>query len=365
MVRILAGIVAVLSSGGAASLIAQGAPSGPAKVVAEAPKGGELSVQLDLHASPPRRAAVFESLADVTLWMRLQNHSKGPLLLATDEASRLWTATPDLVWLEITRDDGKPLELPKFDVGYMVGHGPGGPEVFDRVPVRWLGVDQTFDWSIPLRDVPGWQSFELAPGTYRVVATYRGPPDLSTVKYADPGAAAAWRGAAVSQTLRFEILGENSWLDWSEPQSGLRIAPLPDPRGDRFLHGEPIPMAFLVENMTDAPIEFARDVGGSQEDDVTITDTAGAGLGLGRMYCTGVTARTRFTLPPHARVRLYAAPVTFGLEQTSAGSSFGRGAFAGEYRIHHSLRIDLPDASAVLRAQLDVPDRTIDLLARR
>lgn len=352
-------------AGASSSLFAQDAPRGPAKVVAEAPKGGELSVQLDLHASPPRRAAVFESLADVTIWMRLQNHSKGPLLLATDEASRLWTATPDLVWLEITRDDGKPLELPKFDVGYMGSHGPGDPEVFDRVPVRWLGVDQTFDWSIPLRDVPGWQSIELAPGTYRVVATYRGPPDLSTVKYADPGAAAAWRGAAVSQTLRFEILGENAWLDWSEPRAGLRIAPLPDPRGDRFLHGEPIPMAFLVENTTDAPIEFARDVGGSQEDDVTIADAAGARLGLGRMYCTGVTERTRFTLPPHARVRLYAAPVTFGLEQTSAGSSFGPGAFSGEYRIHHSLRIDREDASAVLPTRLDAPDRTIDLLARR
>jgi len=365
MVRIVAGIVAVVFAGCGSALVAQDVPSGPAKVVADAPKEGELSVMLDLHASPPRRAAIFASLADVTIWMRLQNHSKGPLLLATDEASRRWVATPDLVWLELARDDGTPLELPKFNVGFAPWNGSGDPDVFDRVPVRWLGVDQTFDWSIPLRDVPGWQSIELAPGAYRVRATYRGPPDLSTVKYADPGAAAAWRGAAVSRTLRFEITGANPRLEWSEPQAGLRIAPLPDPRGDRFLHGEPIPMAFLVENVTDAPIEFARDVGGSQDDDVHISDAAGADLGLGKSYYTGVNERTHLTLSPHARVRLYAAPVTFDLEQTIAGYSFGRGAFSGEYRIHHSLRIDRADTSAALRTLLDVPVRTVDLLARR
>jgi len=348
-----------------AALVAQGIPRGPAKVVEEAPKRGELSVMLDLHASPSRRAGVFESLADVTIWMRLQNHSRGPLLLATDEASREWIATPDLVWLELFRDDGTPLDPPRFDVGYFRGHESGDAAVFDRVPVRWLGAEQTFDWSIPLRDVPGWQSIELAPGAYRVRATYRGPPDLSSVKYADPGAAAAWRGAAVSQTLPFEINGSTPQVEWSEPQSGLRIAPLPDPRGDRCFHGEPIPMVFLVENVSEAPIEFTRDVGGSQDDDVRISDAAGAELGLGKMIGTGVTARTRLTLSPHARVRLYARPVTFDLEQTIAGNSFGRGAFSGDYRIRHSLRIDGDDSTSVLRTRLDVPVRTIHLLARR
>jgi hypothetical protein len=57
--------------------------------------------------------------------------------------------------------------------------------------------------------------------------------------------------------------------------------------------------------------------------------------------------------------------VTFDLEQTTAGNSFGRGAFSGEYRIHHSLRVDRDDSSAMVRARLEVPVRTVDLLARR
>jgi hypothetical protein len=94
------------------------------------------------------------------------------------------------------------------------------------------------------------------------------------VKYADPGASAAWRGAAVSQTLRFEILGANPKLE-EQPQAGCasRRSPI---RAASALHGEPIPMAFLVENVTEAPIELARDVGGSQDDDVKISDAAGA-----------------------------------------------------------------------------------------
>ena len=66
VLTIASGIASVSAS------LAQDVPSGPAKVVEAAPKDGELSVMLDLHASPPRRASNREPRRRHDL-MRLKN----------------------------------------------------------------------------------------------------------------------------------------------------------------------------------------------------------------------------------------------------------------------------------------------------
>ena len=184
----------------------------------------------------------------------------------------------DLVALEVTRDDGKPLVLPVFQVGTFFGNDAFRGDAWYALPVRSVAAGSSLDWSIPLRDVPGWQSIELAPGAYRIRATYRGPPDLSAQPNADAGAKSAWRCDLVSSTLRFEVTGPTPDLTWSAPHDGLRIAPIPDPRGDRFMFGESVELATMLENATDAPLVLVREVDYSQDDALRITSADGTQL---------------------------------------------------------------------------------------
>ncbi len=363
MVRIVAGIVAVVFAGCGSALFAQGDDSRAKEVVAAPePKDG-LSLRIEMLSDEGHCAGRFARLGDVHLLLMMQNGGKEPLLLALDEAERRWVATPDLVALEVTRDDGKPLVLPEFQVATFFDNDSFRGVNWYAIPVRWLAAGGYLRWSIPLGEIPGWQSIELSPGVYRLRATYRGPPDLSRVKHVDDGAKAAWRGALVSSTLRFEITDSTPALTWSELQKGLRIAPIPDPRGDRFMIGEAIELATMLENATDASLVVVREVDYSQDDGLEITAADGRELSQGSSMSTGFNHRVRFTLPPHARVRIHAAPAHVSQDRIQAGNHWFSGAWAGRFTLRQRIEIEAPIPPQ--RTFLEVPPREIELIARR
>jgi hypothetical protein len=370
MVRIVPGIVAVVSMSCGAAIFAQEVDLPAAKEVAPAPDSvSELAIQFDLHSDGRWSTGRFARFSDLKVFLRLRNRGKEPRLLAIDEASRRWVATPDLVELEVTRDDGKPLVLPRFQIGTLFSGDRVEKWIWHSVPVRWLGAGGSLDWSIPLREVPGWQSIELTPGAYRIRAIYRGPPELPAHVHADTfpdpdaGAKAAWRGALVSSTLSFEITGSTSELTWSDPKDGLRIAPIPDPRGDRFMVGETIELATMLENVTDEPLDLVREVDYSQDDALRITSADGMQLTANGVMTTGINHRIRFTLPPHARLRIHAAPARIEGDRIVAGNHWFVGAWTGRFTLRQRIEIEAPAGSD--RNFIEVPAREIELIARR
>jgi hypothetical protein len=364
MVRIVAGIVAVVSAGFGSQLVAQVGELHAAKEVVAAPEPKDaLSLRIELLSDAHQCTGQFKKFSDANLLLMMDNRGTAPLLLAVDEPSRRWVATPDLVALEVTRDDGASLVLPEFRVGTFFDNDAFLGDAWYAVPVRWVAAGGHLRWSIPLRDVPGWQSFELAPGAYRLRATYRGPPDLSAVEHADAGAKAAWRGELVSATLRFEVTEPTPDLTWSAPHDGFRIAPIPDSRGDRFMFGESIELATMLENATDAPLVLVREVDYSQDDALEITAADGTKLLRGGVMTTGINHRVRFTLPAHARLRIHAAPARFDPDHFVAGNCSYDSAGPGHYTLRQRIEIESPHPPD--RKFLDVPVRGVELIARR
>jgi hypothetical protein len=356
--------------GGAHALVAQEGESQVAKEVVAAPEPKDaLSLRIELLSDARQCTGRFAKFSDVHLLLMMQNRGTSPLLLAVDEAAQRWGATPNLVALEVTRDDGKPLVLPRFEVGTLFAGDRVEQWIWQGVPVRWVGAGGSLGWSIPLRDVPGWQSIELSPGAYRIRATYRGPPDLPAHVHADAvpdpeaGAKAAWRGALVSSTLRFEITDSTPELTWSEPQKGLRIAPIPDPRGDRFMIGETIELATMLENATDEPMVVVREVDCSEDDGLAISTADRKDLCRGASMSTGINDRVRLTLPPRVRLRIHAAPVRFDSDRIVAGNRVFDFAGPGRYTLRQTIEIESPIPPK--RTFLEVPAREIELLARR
>ena len=365
MVRILAGMVAVAFAGAGSTPVAQEDERDVAKEVAPAPASTEpLTLQFELErAGEPGLAGRFARFADVALFLRMRNTGDAPLLVAIDEAARRWIAVPDLLAVELTRADGAPLALPEFQVGMPSLRGFTNEMNWFALPVRSLAAGGSLDWTIPLCDVPGWQSIELAPGAYLVRATYRGPPDLSSLAHADAGAASAWRGAVVTRTLRFVITDAMPALHWSEPHEGLRIAPIPDPRGDRFMVGETIELTTMLENATDAPRVIVREVGSSEDDGLAISVGGGKDLLRGSCISTGINHRVRFTLTARARIRIHAAPVRLDSARIVAGNREYAGAVPGRYTLRQ--RIEIEDPTPPSRTFLEVPPRELEVVARR
>lgn len=352
--------------GFASALVAQESESAVAKVVVPAPESvSGLALQFELMQTDeePRLAGRFARFSDVTLFLRMRNTGTSPLLLAIDEASRRWVAVPELLAIELTRDDGAPLSLPAFEVATFFDNASFKDDNWYSLPVRSVTAGNSLDWSIPLREVPGWQSIELAPGAYRIRATYRGPPDLSAQPNADAGAKSAWRGAVGTSTLRFEITEPTPALTWSEPREGMRIAPIPDPRGDLFMFGETIELLTMLENATDQPLVLVREVDYSQDDGLAITAADGTKLSGGGFMTTGINHRVRFTLPAHARLRIHAAPAKFGPGRIAAGNRSFDSVGPGRYTLRQSIEIESPRPPD--RKFLDVPVREVELLARR
>lgn len=346
-------------------------PGGPATVVAPAPDAQDgLEVMADLHTPLPRRASRFATLQDATLWLRFKNVSKEAELVAVDEAGRNFRAAALLLDLEITRDDGGPLELPSIHTGSSFDPLGGTGELLFLVPVRWLAPAASFDWAVPFVDLPGWQSIELEPGTYRLRVVYHGPPDLAGLPYPDEGAVRAWRGRAVSQTLRFEITEGEPPLEFGPPQSGLRLAPRHDLFVARWRTDENVPMQFVVENVTDAPLQITRALGGSQDDDSSIQGSDGNERIRGHSTGFGWDPIVTLTLPPHGRARLYAWPLSIGADGIRASGWSEAGAPPDRYVVRHQLRITVGDPSPVNKVipsgdSFDVPPRTIDIIAAR
>jgi len=343
----------------AAALVAPAA-SGPAG----------LEVELWLRGGDPKSVTRLGALSDAVLMPRFKNHSSAPLTLAVDDALCRFMALPLLATLGVKREDGAPVALPAFRVGTNFGVSGSGGELLFQVPMRWLPAEGSFDWTIPVVEWPGWQSMELAPGRYRMRFVYHGPPDQTGVQYADPGAIAAWRGSAASAECTIEITGSETALTFGAVQSGLRVAARPDPRGDRFLQDDPIAMQFVVENVTDAPIDLTREVGGSEEDEIAIVDVGGREILDCATMHSGWSPVVKLTLPAHARVRLFAGAARFGIEGVSIGNRSGPAAPAGRYRIRHRLSVTIGNTEPVnhvvpSRSQLAVPERELEILARR
>jgi hypothetical protein len=329
-----------------------------------------LEVNLWIRGADPKGVAQLASLSDAVVTLRFQNRSTKSLTLAVDDEQRRYMALPLLATLEVTREDKTPLVLPEIEVGSNWGIGGAVGNLLFMVPMRWLPSEGLFDWTIPVADWPGWQSIELAPGRYRVRVVYHGPPDLTGLPHPDAGAVAAWRGVAASPELAIEITGGDESLTFGEPQHGLRVAPRPDPRGDRYLTDETIPMQFVVENVTDGPVEVTRVVGGSQEDEITIGTADGGEILDGSVMCTGWDPVVKLTLPAHARARLFAGAARFGAETVTIGNRSGPAAPAGRYRVRHKLAVTFGNTEPVdhvvpRRSWITVPEREIEILARR
>lgn len=346
-------------------------PGGPVTVVAPAPAAKDgLEVTVDLMTPERSRGSRFASLQDATLWMRFKNVAHQALLIAIDEAGREFRAAALLLDLELARDDGQPLARPSFRTATTFDPLDGSGDLLFVVPVRWLAPDATFDWTVPLADFPGWQALEIEPSAYRLNVVYHGPPDLAGISHADEGARRAWRGRAASQTLRFEITGAAQELDFGPPQAGLRFAPRPDPFVSRWRADERIAMEFVVENVTDAPLQITRELGGSQEDDCSVRGADGGERIRGHTMGFGWSPIVTLTLPPHGRARLQAWPLSIGERGVRASGWSEEAAPPGRYVVSHQLAITVGDPSPVNnvipnRSLFKVPPRTVEILAPR
>jgi hypothetical protein len=305
------------------------APSMPPGVSDLAPGEPDQGVALSLDLltqgtrSSGESCRKFEALEDLILDLRLQTVGDGVKRIVMESGEWGHLALALLFELEITAADGTPLALPTFWLGIdFFPDERTSRHLFDFAHVEELGPQEVTMRQVKLADWPGWGGIDLAPGSYRMRAVYRGappppqppPPPLQVDEHYRHVTTGTWRGEARSQELRFEITGDERPLDWSEPQRGLRVASRVR-TSSRFLLGDTVRPRFVVENVSDETLQFVRDLPASQEDERTIVHPT---LGERRQDLTlgtGWSPRVTWRLPPKSRVWIDAAPIRTSAEQ--------------------------------------------------
>ncbi|MSR46585.1 MAG: hypothetical protein EXS13_05915 [Planctomycetes bacterium] len=301
--------------------------SAPAK-----PDGG-LALWIDMHARDREvRCGSFATLADATLDLRLENTGGADLHVLLDGAVHRFMGLALVLDVELTHDDGRAVARPGCSLGNNFSPDDAADDLLWPAPTERLGHAGHAFRRVPLAQLTNVGGLVLDPGIYRMRVTYTGAADRSI-------AASTWRGAAKSQELRFRITGAPEPLAWSEPQDGLCAGVVVDPPQRRLFFGESVRPRFLVENVTEAPIQFLRAIGSSQEDDVAVVHAESGNLVRSMTMSTGWEATARWTLPPGGRVWIDAAPMQLSASKFIVGNAGGDAVGPGRYELRYSLSL--------------------------